>query len=77
MSNDWLPGDAEGNMPISVQECYMEPDWTRTEKAGMQERQVDMKRLYDIFNIYKDNSRIIAEGTSFALEKKNSCSVVL
>ena len=63
MSNDWLPEDAEGNLKIPVQGNYMEPDWTRTEKSGIQEKQFSVNRLYDIFNIYKDKSRIVAEGS--------------
>ena len=64
MSNDWLPEDVEGNMKIPVQGFYIEPDWMRTEKSGIQEKQVSMSRLYDIFGIYSDRSRIMAEGTS-------------
>ena len=66
MSNDWLPEDAEGHKPILIDKFYMEPDWTRTEEGGLEDTQVPMKSLYEIFDIYeKSNSRIIAEGEAF------------
>ena len=67
MANDWLPEEAEGHMSLPVEGFYMEPEWTRTEKAGLQEKQVSMDKLYDIFNIYKDNGRVLAEGRCFGL----------
>ena len=62
MSNDWLPPNAEGHKSISTQQFYIEPDWTRTAQGGLEDTQVPMSRLYDIFDIYKERSRIIAEG---------------
>ena len=62
MSNDWLPEDAEGHKPISTQGFYIKPNWTRTVEEGLKDEHVPMKRLYEIFEIYKDKSRIIAEG---------------
>ena len=65
MSNDWLPEDAEGHKPIPVQGFYVEPDWTRTDQGGLEDTQVPMNGLCEIFDTYKDNSRIIAEGICF------------
>ena len=72
MSNDWLPEDAEGHNLISTQEFYMEPDWTRTVMGGLEEKHVSMEKLCDIFDIYEDKSRIIAEGISFDLPSVNT-----
>ena len=64
----------EENMKIPVQGFYMEPDWTRTEKArnNGEYTRAPWTRLYDIFDIYKDKSRIIAEGISFDFSIKTT-----
>ena len=33
-------------------------------KGTLGDRRVDLERFYDIFTIYKDNSRVLAEGNS-------------
>ena len=59
MSIDWLPLEETRTFGDHV---YTEPCWTRTIKGTLQGRKVHMNRLYDIFNIYQDRSRVLAEG---------------
>ena len=59
MSIDWLPLDETRRFSDHV---YTEPCWTRTIKGTIRDHQVPMNRLHDIFTIYKENSRILAEG---------------
>ena len=61
MSTDWLPLEETRRLPQNV---YTEQCWTRTKKGILLDSKVDMDRLYDIFRIYKDNSRVLAEGNS-------------
>ena len=67
MSNDWLPEDAEGYKRILINKIYMEPDWTRTKEGVGNDTHVTMNGLYKIFDIYKEDSRIIAEGNFFLI----------
>ena len=69
MSIDWLPIDVTRRFSDHV---YTEPRLIRTIKGTLQDRQVPMHRLYDIFTIYKENSRVLAEGNLFVGESCNS-----
>ena len=59
MSIDWLPLEETRRFPHNV---YTEQCWTRTVKGKLLDSKVDMDSLYDIFTMYKDNSRVLAEG---------------
>ena len=63
MSTDWLPKDATGTRMFSSH-VYMEPCWTRTVKGHLRDSHDPMNRLYDIFPLYKDKHRVLAEGIS-------------
>ena len=61
MSNDWLPEDDRFQIP--VQAVYEEPCWTRTVKGTLKDERVELKRLYDIFELHKDEkTKILASG---------------
>ena len=67
MSIDWLPLEETTRFSNHV---YTEPCWTRTKKGrGILDHQVDMERFYDIFAIYEDNSRVLAEGKTNTNQK--------
>ena len=59
MSTDWLPLE---EARIYSNYVYTEPCWTRTKKGILLNRKVDMDRFYDIFTIYKEKGRVLAEG---------------
>ena len=59
MSTDWLPLEETRRFSNHV---YTDPCWTRTEKGILLNRKADMDRFYDIFTIYKEKGRVLAEG---------------
>ena len=61
MSIDWLPLEETRRFPQNV---YTESRWTITIKGIRRDKKVDMDSLYDIFAIYKDKNRVLAEGNS-------------
>ena len=61
MSTDWLPPSTARSIP--VQTAYVEPCWTRTVKGTLQDEQVPMDKLYDIFDIYKNKkTKVLLSG---------------
>ena len=65
MSIDWLPHEETRRFPDHV---YTEPCWTRTVKGHLWDRREDLNHLYQIFDLFKENSRILAEGNFSLLE---------
>ena len=66
MSTDWLPRDAKGARTIPSH-VYTEPCWTRTVKGHLWDRRKVLKHLYELFDLFKENSRVLAEGSSVAV----------
>ena len=62
LSNDWLPKDAGGSKTFPVKGFYVEPDWTRTVKGGLEDEHERMGKLCDIFD--RENDKVLAEGIS-------------
>ena len=59
LSTDWLPLEKTRQYPEHV---YTEPSWKRTIKGTLINRKGALEGFYDIFTIYKENGRVVAEG---------------
>ena len=74
MSIDWLPHDETRRFPDHV---YTEPCWTRTVKGHLWDRRKDLEHLYQMFDLFKENSRVLAEGNFPFMWVNQSRSVAL
>ena len=59
MSIDWLPHDETRRFPDHV---YTEPCWTRTVRGHLWDRRTELTHLYQLFDLFKENSRVLVEG---------------
>ena len=62
MSIDWLPPEETRRFPDHV---YTETFWTRTVKGHLWDRRKDLEHLYQMFDLFKENSRVLAEGNFY------------
>ena len=62
MSIDWLPPEETRRFPDHV---YTDTCWTRTVKGHLWDRRKDLEHLYQMFDLFKENSRVLAEGNFY------------
>ena len=65
MSIDWLPHDEIRRFPDHV---YTDPCWTRTVRGHLWDRRKELTHLYQLFDLFKENSRVLAEGNPWYFE---------